>query len=77
MTVRIDVETAIEQIKSYRELNKPDLEDLEFMIEGEPVTIPQEVLKRFSYLGLNNTDFIRWFFMKEEFFNTMSFTNKT
>jgi hypothetical protein len=71
--MKINVEDAIQRIKAYRELNEPeDLLEIEFYQNGILVEIPQQVLSEFSYLGLNNTDFIRWYFMKQQFFTTIT-----
>jgi hypothetical protein len=68
MKVKIDVDEAVEIIRQYRELNKPDLTDIEFTRYDKPVPVDPEAIAKFSYLGLNNTDFIRSHFMGEDFF---------
>jgi hypothetical protein len=39
-------------------INKLDLDDIEFTVEGKPVEIDPKTLEDFKFTGLNNTDFI-------------------
>ena len=39
-------------------INRADLEDIEFFENGMKLEIPKEVIEKFEYCGLNNTDFI-------------------
>ena len=56
------VELSIEYIKDIadkrRSINKLDLSDIEFTTHGVPLNIPDCVIEKFEYSGLNNMDFI-------------------
>jgi hypothetical protein len=67
----VDVDDAINWIKSYRALNEPELENLVFIQNGERVEVDEEAIAKFSRLGLNNADFIRWYFIGDEFFTSI------
>jgi hypothetical protein len=71
----LSVNKAIETIKAARAINVGlHLEDIEFQIDGKVVEIDEDIIRRFSYLGLNNTDFIREYFMKEKFYACLTLT---
>ncbi|CAB3784680.1 hypothetical protein [Pararobbsia alpina] len=71
--MKIDVDEAIATIQEWRALNKPELADMQFVRNGEPVVIDPEIVEEFRFIGLNNTDFIRSHFMGEEFYTTLTF----
>jgi len=74
--MKLDIVDALNRIEQYRQLNRPELEDLEFYHDGAKIEIPPNQLREFIFLGLNNTDFIRWYFGKEEFFTSLMIYKK-
>jgi hypothetical protein len=74
--MQVEVREALDLMDQYRALNKPELDEIEFYMDGSKVEIDPKALKEFCYLGLNNTDFIRWYFGKENFFKTITLHRK-
>jgi hypothetical protein len=57
--VKINVEEVRKARAFLRSVNKHDLEDIEWIDKnGSPLKISADAIAEFSYLGLNNADFI-------------------
>lgn len=60
--VVIDIDVALAAIEARNALNRPRLEDVEFVAGGKSVHLDAGVIREWEYLGLNNTDFISSYF---------------
>lgn len=58
MKTRINVEEIASLKNRIKEINSIPLEEIEFLRDGEPLTISSECLDSWKYVGLNNIDFI-------------------
>lgn len=63
--VKINVEEIKRIQKRRAEINKLDLQNIEFYEDGVKLDISPEKIKEFSFIGLNNVDFIALGFYRE------------
>ena len=60
MAVKVDIEN-IDDLNARRKLfNSLDLRDCEFYEKGVKVEIPPEIIEKWRFMGLSNTDFIEF-----------------
>ncbi len=60
--MKVNVEDIIKMMKFKREINRMGLEDIEWCLNGKVVNIAREDIDNFDDIGLNNTDFVSWYF---------------
>ncbi len=56
--IKIDIEDIFEIQERRRNINKLDFADIEFCSNGKPLNIDPKVREEFSFIGLDNMDFI-------------------
>ena len=56
--MRVDVEHIKYLTKEREKINKEVLSEIEFFEDGKKVIIPEKITEDFSFIGLNNIDFI-------------------
>jgi len=56
--MRVDIERVFALQHERAEINRVPLDTIEWHKDGLKLDIPQDVVEDFTYLGLNNTDFI-------------------
>ncbi|MDB4430900.1 hypothetical protein N9137_00750 [Pseudomonadales bacterium] len=54
----ISIEYILHLMEERAKINSLDLNEIVFTENGQPVDIPQELIEKFLYTGLNNMDFI-------------------
>ena len=61
MTKKVQIH--LEELEAHKEfrnkVNAPSIEDIEWLMNGEPVTVEPEFLEFFRFVGLCNMDFWR------------------
>jgi len=60
----VDIDLLKERKKQSDMINSVDLDEIQFYENGERVEISDEILAKWKYIGLNNTDFITSDFYK-------------
>ena len=58
MKTRIDIEEVIAIQKRLDEINKLPLESIDFYRDDELIVVPEETLKTWKFVGLNNNHFV-------------------
>jgi hypothetical protein len=48
-----------------KQINKHDIHDIEWILNGKKVKVDAELLNKWQFIGLNNTDFPRYAFDKD------------
>lgn len=66
MKTRIDVEEIIKLKNRIFEINKLDLENIDFYENDVKIEIYQSLLDSWDYIGLSNTDFIHTNYYKQD-----------
>lgn len=57
--MKIKISEIIALAEREREINKPDIRDIEFLDdEGNKIEIDPEIIEDFAFIGLNNVDFV-------------------
>lgn len=56
--MKVNVERILELKKELRLINEQHLHDIDFYKDGEKLNIDSSIIDDFSYVGLNNVDFI-------------------
>jgi hypothetical protein len=64
--VKIRISEIIELTNREREINRPDLKDIDFIDDsGKIVNIDEKIVEDFRFCGLSNVDFINTGFYKK------------
>ena len=58
MNMKVNIERIIELKAELVEINLMLLCDIDFYKGGKKISIPNDILDKWQYIGLNNTDFI-------------------
>ena len=56
--MKVDVEMLYKLKAEINKINSVDIEDIEFYENGKKIKIPQEYIKKWKFIGLNNVAFI-------------------
>ena len=56
--IKVNIEEIFEIEERRKLINRLDLMEIEFCVDGEPIKIDPKVRKKFEFTGLNNIDFI-------------------
>lgn len=64
--LRIDVEDVLRNQMDRQRINEADIYDMDIFENGKLVSVPKEVRKEFSFMGLNNVDFITSGFFRKK-----------
>ena len=64
--MRVDIEEVFGMQARRNQINREDLEDIEFYENDKKLEISKEAIEEFAYIGLNNIDFIQGAFYKHE-----------
>lgn len=54
----VNIEDIIKNIEFRKEINSVELKDIEFHENGKKIEISEKIVDDFSFIGLNNIDFI-------------------
>lgn len=57
---RVDVERVRALREELRQINQLELDQIEWFENGQPMNVRPEAVKEFSFIGLNNADFIEF-----------------
>jgi hypothetical protein len=74
--VKVNVDLVKAALQERKRINSPDLRDLEFYLDGKKVNVPADVLEDFSFIGLNNIDFIQTYFLKSKHVRVLTLTRR-
>ena len=56
--MRIDYEDVWQMLEERSAFNRPEFRDIEFYKDGKRVEIPEAVIDKWEFMGLNNVDFV-------------------
>ncbi len=73
--MKIDLDEFFQMVKYLAEINKKEVEDLEFTRHGKKVSYDTTMLEDWKFTGLNNTDFIRHVFGDDDFLRILTGEN--
>lgn len=57
--VKVDLQAFREAVAFFKNINDAKLKDLEITDNGKRIHIPSEVIDEWTYIGLNNTDYLK------------------
>ena len=61
----VNIEDILKMREQLNKINNADLRDIDFFFEDTLLTIPQERIDEWVFIGLNNVDFITTGFYKD------------
>jgi hypothetical protein len=64
--MKVNINRVKEILEELAMINREDIENLTFIENNIELQIPPERIKAFKFIGLNNTDFIKSDFYKDE-----------
>lgn len=58
--MKINIEEILEAQQRRSEINSTDIKEIEWYLDGVRITIPDETLEEWRFMGLSNTDFVNF-----------------
>ena len=58
--MKINIEDILAAQTIRNQINKVDIKDIEWYLDGEKISIPDETLEEWRFTGLSNTDFVNF-----------------
>lgn len=58
--MKLNIEDILAAQTRRNQINKMDIKDIEWYLDGEKVTVSDETLEEWRFTGLSNTDFVNF-----------------
>ena len=58
--MKINIEEILDAQSTRNQINRLDIKEIEWYLNGEKVTISDETLEEWRFTGLSNTDFVNF-----------------
>jgi len=58
--MKINIEEILDAQSTRNQINRLDIKEIEWYLDGEKVTISDETLEEWRFTGLSNTDFVNF-----------------
>lgn len=58
--MKLNIEDILAAQTRRNQINRTDIKDIEWYLDGEKITIPDETLEEWRFTGLSNTDFVNF-----------------
>ena len=59
--MKLNIEDILDAQSTRNQINRLDIKNIEWYLNGEKITISDETLEEWRFTGLSNTDFVNFF----------------